>query len=101
MRRIQDILAGLSKDEAFFSIDEFGPFIIRSQGGRKLVGPDELLTVPQYQKSKGSLIMTTALELSNNQLTYFYSPRKDTGEMLRMMSALINEYRHKSRIYLS
>lgn len=58
-------------------------------------------TVPQYQKSKGSLIMTAALELSKNQLTYFYSPRKDTGEMLRMMAVLLNEYGHKTRIYLS
>jgi len=98
---IQCILAELQENEAFFSIDEYGPFIIRAQGGRKLVGPGEMPTVPQYQKSKGSLIMTTALELSKNQLTYFYSPRKDTGEMIRMMSALLNEYGHKTRIYLS
>ena len=98
---IQSILAELQENEAFFSIDEYGPFIIRSQGGRTRVGPGEMPTVPQYQKSKGSLIMTTALELSKNQLTYFYSPRKDTGEMLRMMAALLNEYDHKTRIYLS
>jgi hypothetical protein len=58
-------------------------------------------TVPQYQKSKGSLIMTAALELSQNQITYFYSPRKDTGEMLRMLGKLMQEYKNKSRIYLS
>jgi hypothetical protein len=57
--------------------------------------------VPQYQKSKGSLIMTAALELSLNQITHFYSPRKDTGEMLRMLTKLIQEYKYKSRIYLS
>jgi hypothetical protein len=45
--------------------------------------------------------MTTALELSQNQITYFYSPRKDTGEMLRMLAKLIQEYTHKNRIYLS
>jgi hypothetical protein len=65
------------------------------------VPPGEILTVPQYQKSKGSLIMTAALELSQNQITHFYSPRKDTGEMLRMLAKLIQEYKHKSRIYLS
>ena len=58
-------------------------------------------TVPQYQKSKGSLIMTAALELSRNQIMHFYSPRKDTGEMLRMLAKLTQEYKHKSRIYLS
>ena len=45
--------------------------------------------------------MTAALELSQNQITHFYSPRKDTGEMLRMLTKLIQEYKHKSRIYLS
>ena len=45
--------------------------------------------------------MTAALELSRNQITHFYSPRKDTGEMLRMLAELIQQYKHKSRIYLS
>src|SRR5258708_172129 len=86
VHHIQSILAELQENEAFFSIDEFGPFSIRAQGGRALVGPVVLPTLPQRQKSKGSLIMTSALELSQNQITYFYSPRKDTGEMLRMLS---------------
>jgi hypothetical protein len=98
---IRSILAELQENEAFFSIDEFGPFAIRAQGGRTLVGPGEMPTVPQYQKSKGSLIITAALELSNNQITYFYSPRKDTGEMLRMLARLIQEHSRKSRIFLS
>lgn len=101
VHHIQNILAQLQENEAFFSIDEFGPFSIRAQGGRALVAPGDIPTVPQRQKSKGSLIMTTALELSQNQITYFYSPRKDTGEMLRMLAKLIQEYTHKSRIYLS
>jgi transposase len=101
VHHIRSILAELQENEAFFSIDEFGPFAIRAQGGRALVGPNEILTVPQYQKSKGSLIMTAALELSCNQITHFYSPRKDTGEMLRILTKLIHEYKHKSRIYLS
>ena len=101
VHHIQSILGRLQENEAFFSIDEFGPFSIRAQGGRALVGPSEVPTVPQYQKSKGILIMTAALELSLNQITHFYSPRKDTGEMLRMLTKLIQEYKHKSRIYLS
>ena len=88
VHHIRSILAELQENEAFFSIDEFGPFSIRAQGGRALVGPREIPTVPQYQKSKGSLIMTAALELSRNQITHFYSPRKDTGEMLRMLAKL-------------
>jgi hypothetical protein len=101
VRRIQDILADLTADEAFFSIDEFGPFSVRAHTGRALVEPGKMLTVPQHQKSKGVLILTAAVELSQNQITYFYSPRKDTGEMLRMFSKLIEQYREKKRLYLS
>lgn len=35
--RIQGILANLAQDEAFFSIDEYGPFAIKDQPGRSLV----------------------------------------------------------------
>src|ERR1700732_3192031 len=98
---VEIILAELQENEAFFSIDEFGPFSVRAQIGKALVAPGEIPTVPQYQKSKGSLIMTAALELSCNQITHFYSPRKDTGEMLRMLAKLVQQYKHKSRIYLS
>ena len=38
VHHIQSILAELKENEAFFSIDEFGPFSIRAQGGRALVG---------------------------------------------------------------
>lgn len=101
VQRILSILGELHESEAFFSIDEFGPFVIRAHGGRTLVGPGAMPTIPQRQRSKGSLIMTAALELSSNQLTYFYSSRKDTGEMLRMLAKVREEYADKSRIYLS
>jgi transposase len=101
LHHIQRILGELQDSEAFFSIDEFGPFSVRAQGGRVLVAPGEVPTVPQYQRSKGCLIMTAALELSQNQMTHFYSPRKDTGEMLRMLARLVDQYKDKSRIYLS
>jgi hypothetical protein len=39
VHHIQSILAELQENEAFFSIDEYGPFSIRAQGGRALVGP--------------------------------------------------------------
>jgi transposase len=101
VRHIQGILAELADNEAFFSIDEYGPFSIRAQGGKMLVGPGQMPTFPQRQKSKGSLIMTAALELSGNQITHFYSPRKDTGEMIRMIAELNHKYQNKRKLYIS
>src|SRR6202158_66081 len=54
-----------------------------------------------WQKSRGCMIMTAALELSGNQITHFYSAKKNTGEMIRMMGVLIDCYADRHRLYLS
>jgi hypothetical protein len=101
LAHISSILAALQSDEAFFSIDEYGPFAVRTRGGLKLVAPAEQFVVPQWQKSRGSLIVTAALELSSNQITFFYSDKKNTGEMIKMMGLLIAKYGEKKKLYLS
>jgi transposase len=99
--RIRSILSGLKADEAFFSIDEYGPFAVKAQPGRALVGPGERPYVQQWQKSKGCLIITAAVELSSNQITHFYSTKKNTGEMIRLMQILIDQYCNRKKLYLS
>ncbi len=98
---IKQILSDLKEDEAFFSLDEYGPFAIKRRGGTKRVGPGEDYVVPQYQKSKGWLILTAALELSRNQITHFYSLNKNTEEMIKMADLLRAEYRTCRTIHLS
>ncbi|KAB0676033.1 IS630 family transposase [Aureimonas leprariae] len=101
LAHVQAILSRLQPDEAFFSIDEFGPFSIRTRGGSALTAPGEERTVPQWQRSRGRLIMTAALELSGNQVTHFYSAKKNTAEMIRMMDTLVARYADRRRLYLS
>jgi predicted nuclease with RNAse H fold len=67
----------------------------------KRVAPGEQYVVPQWQKSKGYLILTAALELSANQLTHFYSRKKNTGEMVKLADALRLKYRGYRTLYLS
>jgi hypothetical protein len=99
--RIRTILSNLQPNEAFFSIDEYGPFAIKTKPGRTLAPPGVQPTVPQWQRSRGCMIMTAALELASNQVTHFYSARKNTGEMIRMMGNLIDEYADRRKLYLS
>jgi hypothetical protein len=101
LSHIQSILSTLGEDDRFFSIDEFGPFSIKMKGGRRLVGPDEFPFVPQIQKSKGFLIVTAALELSRNQVTHFYSWKKNTVEMLRLLHLLLERYRGCRKLFFS
>jgi hypothetical protein len=99
--RIHSILSNLKSDEAFFSIDEYGPFAIKMRGGLKLTAPGEQNVVPQWQKSRGSLILTGALELSKNQVTHFFSSKKNTAEMIKMMDVLVVNYADHRKLYLS
>lgn len=101
LSHIQSILSSMAEDERFFSVDEFGPFSIKMKGGRRLAGPDEFPFVPQIQTSKGFLIITAALELSRNQITHFYSWKKNTVEMLRLLHLLLDQYRGCRKLYFS
>ena len=101
LEEITRILSNLGEKEKFFSIDEFGPFAVKIHGGRSLVPKGEVKTIPQYQKSKGSLILTGALELSTNQMTHFYSEKKDTDEMIKLLDILLAQYADEECIHLS
>lgn len=98
---ITKILSELKSDEAFFSVDEYGPFAIKRKGGKKRIAPGEQYTVPQWQRSKGWMILTAALELSRNQVTHFYSRKKNTDEMIKMADVLREKYRDFKTLYLS
>jgi transposase len=101
LAHIQGILSNLQPGERFFSIDEFGPFAVKMKGGRCLTPQDVEPMVPQWQKSKGCLVMTAALELSANQVTHFYSKAKNTQEMIRLANVLLAQYASVEKLYLS
>lgn len=101
LERIKSVLSTLGGNDRFCSIDEYGPFAIKLKGGTKLVGPGEHPHVPQFQKSKGCLIVTAALELSQNQVTHFYSKAKNTTEMIRLLEVLLEKYNGCDTLYLS
>jgi len=101
LKEITNILANLKPNEKFFSIDEFGPVAIKMRGGRTFTPKDQTRTIPQMQRSKGSLICTAALELSTNQITHFYSNNKNTTEMIKLLEILLDKYTTEERIYFS
>jgi transposase len=97
---VKRTLGGLEKNEGFFSVDEYGPFAVRHRQGLKLVAPGEIATVPQWQKSKGFLVITAALELSTNQVTHFYSEKKNTNEVIKLLEPIQEEWIHEQGVGL-
>ena len=101
LEHITNILKNLTDKQKFFSVDEYGPFSIKIQGGRSLVKIGEIKSFPQIQKSKGRLICTAALELSKNQITHFYSLNKNTDEMIKLLNLLLQQYKKEEKIFFS
>jgi transposase len=101
LKKITGILKRLGPADRFFSVDEYGPISIKQHGGRRRVRKGEYPTVPQYQISKGRIIVTAALELSTNQVTHFYSDKKDTAEMIALLRVLLQQYSSCRKIYFS
>jgi transposase len=101
MDHIKSILRHLGEKEKFFSVDEFGPFAVKMKGGRSLVKKGERKTFPQIQKSKGFTICTAALELSQNQVTHFFSQKKDTEEIIKLIDLLLIKYSGQEKLYFS
>ena len=52
-------------------------------------------------KTSGTVIMTAALELSTNQITHFYSPAKNTVEMIRLLDLLVEQCAGHRTLYFS
>jgi len=98
---VTQALSNLTESQKFFSIDEFGPFAVKAQGGRALARPDECRVIPQWQKSKGCLVIVGALELSTNQMTHFYANKKNTTEMMKLIHLLLRQYFDQSLLYFS
>ncbi|WP_170113618.1 IS630 family transposase [Mucilaginibacter yixingensis] len=101
IKKIQRILQHLKPNEKFFSIDEYGPVGVKIKGGRTLRHEKESpVAVPEKQRAKGVIICTAALELSTNQVHHFYSEKKNTFEMIKLIDLLLARYADQSRIYL-
>ena len=99
--KIQYILQKLKPNEKFFSIDEYGPVSVRLRGGKTLKHKTEKPDViPENQKKRGFIICMAALELPTNQVTHFYSTKKNTFEMIKLVDVLIAQYHDQERLYL-
>jgi transposase len=101
IKKIQSTLQKLKPNEKFFSIDEYGPVSIKIKGGRTLKLENESPDwVPEKQKARGIVTCTAALELSTNQVTHFFSEKKNTFEMLKLIDLLIKQYANDETLYL-
>jgi transposase len=101
VEQVLNTLQTLKPDELFFFIDELGPLRVKKYGGRTFAAKGDVPTVPQMQAHKGSITMAGALSATANQVTWFFSPAKDTQSMIDLIEILFNQHPNAARIFLT
>jgi transposase len=99
--RIIEVLQRLKVGEAFFFIDEAGPWRVKKYGGKALTPPGVTRVIPDVQESKGSVYLIAALEALTNQVVWRFISGKTSGAVLGLLEMLGERYRGCSRICLT
>jgi transposase len=101
VERIIEALQSLKAGEAFFFIDEAGPWRVKKYGGKALTQPGVTRVIPDVQESKGSVYMVAALEALTNQVVWRFISGKTAAAILGLLEMLGKKYRGCSRICLT
>ena len=101
VEQVLNTLQNLTPNELFFFIDELGPLRVKKYGGRMYSAKGDTPTFPQLQANKGSITMAGALSATSNQITWLFSPAKDTQSMIDLIEILFNQHFTVARIFLT
>lgn len=101
VKRLVSILHELTPGDAFFFIDEAGPWRVKKYGGRQWSLPGEIETLPDKQPDKGSIYMIAALEAQTNQVLWQFIKGKTATSLVKMLDEILEKYRAYSRIFLT
>ena len=91
----------MGRKAKFFSIAEYGPKAVKQRNGEALAEKDKPRVMEKHTKSKGWYTLIAAIELSTDQITHFYTQKKDTNEMILLFHLLIAQYRDEEKLHLS
>jgi len=100
-KKVLDTLRNLGPNEAFFFIDEAGPWQVKKYGGKSFTPKGTIRTFPQFQTPKGRVTFIGALDALKNQSTLFFTKTKDTAAVVCLIKILFFKYHDYSTLYLT
>ncbi|BBO75191.1 hypothetical protein DSCW_26080 [Desulfosarcina widdelii] len=100
-KRVLDALRSLKEDEAFFFIDEAGPWRVKKYGGKSYTAKGKTKKYPQFQKSKGRVTFIGALDAVENQVIWAFTDTKDTAAVVCLIKTLYYRYHDHSGLYFT
>ncbi len=99
--KVIDTLQNLKVGEAFFFVDEAGPYRVKKYGGKALTPDDEHREIPENQSPKGSVQFIAALEALSNQVTWRFIPGRNTRNIISMLGQLCSDYALCSTLFVT
>lgn len=99
--KVLEALRGLKENEAFFFIDECGPYRVKKYGGVALTAEGSTRTIPERQRSKGKVQFIAALEAVTNQVTWRFIDRKGTDSIIALIDDLCQIYANHSKLIMT
>jgi len=98
---IKDVKMNLTVDDAFYFVDEAGPWAVKKYGGKSLTASGEQKIYPQYQKSKGSITFIAAYELVKKTILWEFIDKKDSESVVKMLKIIVDFTKHKKKMYVT
>jgi len=99
--KVLEALRGLKENEAFFFIDECGPYRVKKYGGVALTAEGSTRTIPERQRSKGKVQFIAALEAVTNQVTWRFIDSKGTDSIIALIDDLCQIYANHSKLIMT
>ena len=84
-QKVLDTLRNLGPKDAFFFVDEAGPWQVKKYGGESLTRKGEVKIVPQFQTPKGRVSFIGALDALKNQVIHIPIKSKDTKAVIALI----------------
>ena len=100
-KKVLDTLRNLESNDAFFFIDEGGPYQVKKYGGKSWTPKGAIKTFPQFQKPKGRVTFIGGLDALKNHVTLFFTKSKNTAAVVCLIKILFYRYHGYSTLYLT
>ncbi|MCK4839195.1 MAG: IS630 family transposase, partial [Desulfobulbaceae bacterium] len=99
--KILSTLRNVNKDEAFFFVDELGPYKVKAYGGKSLTPKGLTKIIPKHPQAKEEVQAIAALEAFTNQMTWEFTENKNSETIVMMLDKLWRKYAGKTKLYIT
>jgi transposase len=100
-KKVMETLHNMEPKDAFFFIDEAGPYQVKKWGGKSWTEKGTTKFVPQFQTPKGRVSLIAALDAVKNQVVMFFTKHKNTKAVIALIRVLYFKYHHYKTLYIT